>query len=531
MVPGRRLSSDEQRLKEFWDNPPQAFARPLLKQLRLEAPNGLRGIHRLVVPFSFPITVICGRNGVGKSTVLALTALSSRPTAGWRVYWGNARPRTQPNARAEYSFSDFFHRRRGEAPLDGIAVTWVSMDRGNEIEVSVRCVEGRWTRIRDAGRHRGRAAAPVRAIDFVPVARVLPAIESGALRSAFLRNQRVTTETLSAASVADLSFIMGKQYQLAETDFVRGLGLARCQARARYSGFDMGSGESSVIVLLSRLQAAEVGGLIVIEEIELGLHAEAQARLAQVLMKHCIAKRLQIVCTTHSEAILDAVPRCARVLLRKNGDEHEAIQGVSTRFALHEMAGAPREELILYTEDRFAAAIVDQALAGPDRARIRICDVGSNSTLARQAVAHIRSGVALRALSVFDGDCTEAGVNSWIASERGERRIFPDYVILPADGLTPEAWIIRELTAPAYLSAFAQELNCSEAIAQAHVEAMRVQLNLHGCAFTLSQRAGLDESSAQQTIIRSVARRHPGLDALRTRVRDLLAGAIAPRPI
>ena len=85
-MPGRRLSHDEQRLLEFWDNLPADFPRPLLRQLRVEGGPGLRGIRRLVVPFSYPLTAICGRNGVGKSTVLALAALSARPPADWPVY-------------------------------------------------------------------------------------------------------------------------------------------------------------------------------------------------------------------------------------------------------------------------------------------------------------------------------------------------------------------------------------------------------------------------------------------------------------
>jgi predicted ATPase len=78
----------------------------------------------------------------------------------------------------------------------------------------------------------------------------------------------------------------------------------------------MGGGESSIIVLLSRLQAIPQGGLVVIEEVELGLHAEAQVRLIEMLIGYCTERRLQIICTTHSEAVIDAVPRRARVLLK-----------------------------------------------------------------------------------------------------------------------------------------------------------------------------------------------------------------------
>ncbi|MHB1587393.1 MAG: ATP-dependent nuclease [Acidiferrobacteraceae bacterium] len=522
-MPGRRLSHDERRLLDFWKNPPGNFPSPLLRQIKINGGPGLRGIQRLMVPILYPLTVICGRNGVGKSTVLALAALSARPPASWQVYWGNARPRTRPGVRVTYTFSDFFHRRPADTPISGLRLGWISMDHGNEIEVVKERTGTRWKRVADPGRHPGSATPPIRAIDFIPVSRILPASEYGAVRSAFGRTPEPVSETLNADSLAKLSFIMGRTYEEAETRFIRGLGLPTCHAGIAYSGFDMGSGESSLIALLARLQSMPTGGLVVIEELELGLHAEAQERLVEVLLGLCSARRLQIICTTHSEVVLDHLPREARVLLRRSGDEHEAISNVSTRFAIHEMAGDARPELVVYTEDRFAAMLVEEALAGPQRARIEAKDVGSNTTLARQAVAHLRLNGPLRALSTFDGDCTDTEITRWVHDERGERQdLAPDWMTLPGDHLTPEKWVIRELERPEYLREFARQLNCTEHVAIGHVEAMRNQLDDHDSGYTLSRRAGLDQTDAHRIMIRSVASRHPGLDALRARVTALL---------
>jgi hypothetical protein len=522
-VPGRRLSHDEQRLLEFWDNPPANFPRPLLRQLRVDGGPGLRGIQRLVVPLVYPLTAICGRNGVGKSTVLALAALSARSPVDWPVYWSNARPRTRPNVRGHYTFSDFFHRRRGEPAPEGLRLGWVSMVAGNEVELVQVCQGGRWARVTDVGRHHpGATGLPVREIDFIPMSRVLSAVEYGVMRSAFARAAAGTSDALDADSLESLSYIMGRGYEQAQTTYIRGLGLASCQSGATYSGFDMGGGESSVIVLLSRLQATRTGALLLIEELELGLHAEAQVRLVEVLLRYCRDKRVQIICTTHSEAILDALPRQARLLIRRAGAEHEAVGNVSTRFAIHEMAGRAQPELIVYTEDRFAAVVVEEALAGPQRSRIEIRDVGSNVTLARQAVSHLRLSAELRAFSAFDGDCTEAQINSWIRNERGERHFEPDWLILPADGLSPERWILRELAGADYATELGRQLNCSPATAVAHIEAMRVQLDHHDSGYVLGQRAGLEPETARRALIRSVARTHPGLEPLRIRVAQLL---------
>ncbi|MEJ6789525.1 AAA family ATPase [Brevundimonas sp. BR2-1] len=523
-MPGLRLTHAERRLGEFWDAPPGNFQRPFLRQLRIEGGPGLRGINQIVVSFHYPLTVVCGRNGVGKSTVLGLAALSARPPANWRVYWGNARPRTQPDARTRYAFNDFFHRRRGAPPIEGLRLTWVSMDRGNEVEIVERVEGGRWRAVGDAGRHRRAGDRPVREIDFIPMARVLPAMEYGALRAAFNRATAESIEPLSPDSLEKLSYIMGRQYTQAETGFIRGLGLASATSGAAYTGFDMGGGESSVIVLLSRLQAIPVGGLVVIEEIELGLHAEAQIRLIEILLGFCADRRLQIICTTHSETIIDAVPRRARILLRRNGQEHEALDNVSTRFAIHEMAGRAQPELLVYTEDTFASVIVEEAIAGPHRTRVSIRDVGSNATLARQSIAHLRMNPQIKALSVFDGDCTEAQVNGWLRDERAERELHPDWLILPGDGHPPEAWLVGELTGE-YRDALCRELACTAAIADGHIQAMSVQLNHHDSGFELAQRTGQSPETARRMIVRAVARSHPALQPLRDKIAEILDGA------
>ncbi len=478
------------------------------------------------MPFPYPLTVICGRNGVGKSTVLGLTALSSRPPDNWRVHWGNSRPRRTPNARKRYTFSDFFHRPRGSVSPDGLRLTYVVMNAGNEIEVTEEMREGRWVRVTDPGRPRRAGDRPAREIDFVPMGRVLSAGEIGALRAAFQGGGVEQIEDLNAASIAQLSYVMGRQYDQAETQFIRGLGLSRCNSGGAYTGFDMGGGESSVIALLSRIQRMPRGGLLIVEEVELGLHCEAQERLVEVLIQACWQKKLQVVCTSHSEVIIDAVPRQARVLLRKAGDGHEALTNVSTRFAVHDMAGRAQPELLVYTEDTLAGMIVEECLTSGQRARLSIRDVGSNVTLARQSVAHLRMQPALKSLSAFDGDCTEAQITGWLNDEAAERDLHPDWVILPGDGLPPERWLVTELAGQAYRNALAQELNCDAPAATAHVEALQVQLDHHDCGHVLSERTGLPHEAAQRLIVRSVARTHPALEPLRAKVAQRLDAPI-----
>jgi AAA domain, putative AbiEii toxin, Type IV TA system len=508
---------------EFWTNLPQNFPRALLRQVKVEADPGLRGIQSLGVPFNFPITAICGRNGVGKSTVLALAAISGRPVPLWAPYRSNTRPKRQPKAGLGYSFQDFFHRRSTAPVLNGITINWILADHGNETDYGARVIEGRWRRIADPARHDAHRQLPPREIDVIPISRVLPPSDISGIRSAFVAADGIQVEPLSAQSVRALSFIMGKPYQAAETQTIRGLLLPNCRAGARYSGFDMGAGECAVITLLSRLQKMPIGGLVLIEEIELGLHPEAQERLIQCLVDICWKKKLQVICTTHSEAVLDSLPRQARVLLRKHGTDHESIANVSTRFAIHEMTGNPQPELMIYVEDKFAALLIEEALPNALRRRVLIREIGDKATLARQAVAHLKMQLPLVALSIFDGDCTHQEIETWIRNETGGRQALqPSWLSLPGQGQGPERWALEALRLPDYRAALALQLNCPDLEASGHVEAMLVHLDLHDAGQVLSGRTGLEREECRRRIVRSVAQRHPAMDAIRLHVEQLL---------
>jgi hypothetical protein len=174
-------------------------------------------------------------------------------------------------------------------------------------------------------------------------------------------------------------------------------------------------------------------------------------------------------------------------------------------------------------EDKFAAVLVEESLPAASRSRVIIRDVGDRATLARQGVAHLKMNAQLQALNIFDGDCTQAEIEGWIKNETGgNQALQPEWLILPGAGVNPERWILDALHAPAYRTELASQLNCSNAEASGHVDAMHVQLDQHDSSFVLSGRTALEKDDCRRRMIRSVARLHPELDALRLRVGQLL---------
>lgn len=296
-----------------------------------------------------------------------------------------------------------------------------------------------------------------------------------------------------------------------------------CSSNAFYTAFNMGGGESCVIYLLHVLEQLPNGGLLVVEEVEAGLHPQAQIRLADVLIQFCDTKRIQVVCTTHSATFIDAIPRQARLLIRRSGGHHEAIESPSTRFATQELTGIAQPELMIYCEDRFASVMIEESLPASVLTRVCICDVGSDATVVRQGVAHIRSGNPMRCVCILDGDATVDQIQDWINAEQGQHLNPPlEYARLPGDDLPPELWITAQLTHVTYRAFFAQQFACTDGEAQQHIEAVGVEPNHHNVGFRLHQRTNLGIDECVRRLIRSVSPHHPQMVPIRERIEGLL---------
>ncbi len=515
-MPGKHLSGNEVSLLNYWRRlSANTTPTPFLQSIEVDGGTGLRGINGLIVPFRYPITAICGNNGVGKTTILALAALGFHSPAGWFVHRGNTVPARRTGDKASYTFSDYFLRGPGEIIPQGVSITWRYYQAGRQLSLTFRKTLKQW------GRYRNR---PERHVDFLPLARILSGCEISGVRSTFKALPPGVERTALSRAYRDyLSFIMGKPYTQAEIQKSLKYSFARCEADSEYTAFNMGGGESCMVALIYSLQRMPDGGLIVIEEIEAGLHPQAQQRLAEVLVSVCRKKRLQIICSTHSNIFLDALPKQARLLIKKSGMNHFAVEGPSTRYAMYEMTGQFQPELMIYCEDEVAKCLVEKALPERLRLRVEVRPIGNNNAVIRQGISHDRSGFSMDYICVLDGDCTEGKIREWIESERGERAdIDPPYIVLPGDGLPPEKWITEQLKLEPYRNEFARQFGCSIADAQAHIQALEVELNHHDIGYALHQRTNIDTSDCIKYTTASVAPLHPQLDELRQRIEKML---------
>ena len=511
-MPGKHLNHDENRLLRLWSTPPKNLTAPFLISISVD--GGLRGIDGLLIPFRYPISALCGKNGVGKTTILALAALAYHSQSDWQIPAWFYQPRTKTSSRSYYTISDFFLRSSIDRPLDDVTVVWTYRSHDSERQVKFSKTPQKWARY---------SKRPERAVAFIPMARMLAAHEVAGLRSTFAEQPlNEPADRLPDVALQQLGYVMGTQYSLAAIHSTKRHTFQHVSSNAVYTGFNMGAGESWIINLLYTLHTMPEAGLLVIEEIEAGLHAEAQKRLADVLIKICHKRRIQIICSTHSETFLDALPREARLLLCKKGADHEVFEAPSTRFATSEMLGVAQPEMTLYCEDLVARILIEEALSLDLRSRCVVREVGNQTTVIRQGISHLRSGYAMNALCVMDGDCKEEDIQGWIETETdGRADLVPKYYVLPG-GISPEKWVIEQLKLDAYRASFSQQFGCTVQETIAYIESLCAEIDPHNLGFRLSQQTGIDSVDCIRRIMRSVVVRHPQLDNFREVIKQAL---------
>jgi hypothetical protein len=199
------------------------------------------------------------------------------------------------------------------------------------------------------------------------VARTVPAAERKELRRCVSNNFEVDQsyeEALSeqvaqsVASILDKDVSGYKHIKVDEKGTVTLLSGVN-DIGASFSEFHFGAGESSVIRMVLSLESAPENCLVLIEEIENGLHPVATNRMVEYLIELAERKRIQAIFTTHSNDALAPLPNDA-IWASVNG---ELYQGKLDIRSLRAISGQISSKLVVFVEDDFAALWVRRILS------------------------------------------------------------------------------------------------------------------------------------------------------------------------
>lgn len=171
-----------------------------------------------------------------------------------------------------------------------------------------------------------------------------------------------------------------------------------------YSEFSFGAGEASVIHLVAEIEELADGSLVLIDEIENGLHPLAVCRLVDYLISVADRKRLQIIFTTHSDYALTPLPSEA-IWAALDG---RLQQGKLSIEALRAVSGRIDRRLAVFVEDGFAKQWVEAIIR--DKISDRLEEIGvyalhGDGTAVFTHRAHMTNpAVNFNSLCIIDGD-------------------------------------------------------------------------------------------------------------------------------
>ena len=363
---------------------------------RLEIKNGhIRGITPSALTFDYPITAIVGENGSGKSTWLSLVACAFHNDT--KYFPQNRKRKSAKRPRNYYTYGDFFTFSPDESGIAGVEIIAEYLSSSG-IQKDVR-------RKKPSGKWNDFVRRPKRAVAYLGINRIVPPSESNPHRSYKRSFTDVTlTQEQTDQLRSSMSSILGKNYSDIELSSHSIYQLFKANRNGlHYSGFNMGTGENAVLCLLLEIINAGKGALIVVDEIELGLHVQAQINLVDELKKLCKKFQCQIICSTHSKSILEHLPPKARRFIKQTDSGISIIPEITPEYAFGKLSGGNSGEFDVFVEDTVGKAFLSSILPLSIRERINIFAIGSDQAILKHMAVHYREH-KYNYISFMDGD-------------------------------------------------------------------------------------------------------------------------------
>jgi predicted ATPase len=400
--------------KRSWDH--------YLEQVRLE---NFRGIASVSVDFDYPVSVIAGPNASGKTTLLFACACA------YKVAGAGPKDFTPSTLFPNLKTSDLQLQ-------DPEGTSTFEYHFKYKQEKHIR----RWRRTTKNWNKSGvEKERPL-------VLRLLSHLTNPSEVRSVLQIAKtnfsqsdITLDTLTLAhAILPMSYTQVIRLQNENKDL-----LFAVRDEASYSEFHMSSGERRILRLFNDISRVR-DALILIDEIEVGLHPYTQTMLMLELQRLALRNHLQIIITTHSPVILDAVPLEGRIFLERKEDNLITLRGYRP-ILQKALYGQSLDKINILCEDNIGEAVIRGVMM---HLNVKLNLIPDDIVIGRDTGKdsfknHIEALGKFRLLGdfifVLDGDAQDLNENLVQTAWHYQTAIKP--LFLP--GRVPEIWLWQML--------------------------------------------------------------------------------------
>lgn len=353
--------------------------------------NGFRGVNA-EINFEYPVTALSGFNGAGKSTI------------GQLLLCGYKKIASALNSKRYYVVNFFPVSLVDPKPFsDDASITLKYQTDKPDVyqELTVSRSAKEWS---------GYKRQPERNTEYVGFTVYIPKVERRDLSIYSAQNLKLGGRTELENATIHVSRILGSPYEDVYFQGVTAhkregqLGVAK-RFGAIYSENNMGFGEGRVIYTVQLLETCPAQSLIVLEEPETSLHENAQYEFAKYLIDVSSRRGHQIVFSTHSSSMMNALPPEGRKLLVRGDCGVVVYDRVSSSRIKTALSAGGAGHAVICVEDDFAQSLLREVLRRFDKtllSSVSVIPFGDAKAVVSAKNALELAGV--KALAVRDAD-------------------------------------------------------------------------------------------------------------------------------
>ena len=363
---------------------------PCIRKIHVD---GFRGITKLDLSLDFPVTAISGLNGAGKSTL------------GQLAICGYKKPSTSTNYKRHY-IKDFFPISPADPkPISDdakVIFLYETDDYKKPQEVTISRANSAWS---------GYKRQPERHCYYVGFTVYIPKVERRDL-SIYGGSALEFTEKreIEDSVINKMAKIIGHKY-----DDVSFQGVSHKQKNSEigiasrlgysYSENNMGFGEGRILYTIDKLENSPEQSLFIIEEPETSLHENAQYEFAKYLIDVCNRRHHQVILSTHSSVILNALPAEARKLITRDESGVNLHSRISASHIRAILSSGHVRSLDICVEDTFAKILLTEAIRLKHKELLKSISIHSigDKDAVREAVFVLKR-MGKKSLAVRDAD-------------------------------------------------------------------------------------------------------------------------------